>query len=75
MGRDNDVRELCGQAFATIGQLNKHTSQVHGDGSYPCPGCLISFTTKQGLKDHKNRNNCFDKQVGCCMHELLESEF
>ena len=66
-----EVVEVCGQAFATLGQLTKHERQVHGadpelgPNSFPCSGCLISFHTKQGLADHKRRNNCFDMQASC----------
>ena len=71
--RGDEVRELCGQAFATIGQLQKHQRQVHGVGSYryPCRGCLLRFTTQQGLKDHTNRNNCYQMEVWCCMQDLF----
>ena len=69
---------MCGQAFATLGQLTKHEKQVHGadpelgPNSFPCQGCLITFHTKQGLADHKKRNNCFDMQASCYNYRVSQ---
>ena len=75
-GDPDDVIEVCGQAFATLGQLTKHGKQVHGVGPegkgsrYPCNGCLRQFNTKQCLRDHQKKHNCFDLQVRCYMSKL-----
>lgn len=71
--RGDEVMEVCNQAFATLGQLTKHEKQVHppadpdypelGPNSFPCEGCVIRFNTKQGLRDHLKRNNCFSMQA------------
>ena len=80
--RGDEVMEVCNQAFATLGQLTKHEKQVHppadpdypalGPNSFPCEGCVIRFNTKQGLRDHLKRNNCFSMQAGCYNFRIFE---
>lgn len=45
---------LCSLAYASKGDLSKHTTKVHGDAVYKCehPGCPAGFRLKNDLRDH-----------------------
>ena len=57
--------DQCGQRFATLKGLRRHTLTVHEKVKFPCPSCSMTFGTQEQRREHQIVVHSTDARFQC----------